>query len=99
MEEAAAFVQRTIEAGKSERSDVLVICHGGPIAEPRDVAWITEHTRNLDGFFEASSIERLATELAITEQTRRFKSLRQAPKPVSLGAAAESGSGEVKNQS
>jgi predicted TIM-barrel enzyme len=74
-DEAAAFVQRIIDAGKTERADVLVLCHGGPIAEPEDVTWITERTRDLDGFFGASSIERLATEVAITQQTRRFKSI------------------------
>jgi len=87
MQEAAGFVQRIIEAGKSERSDVLVLCHGGPIAEPADVAWMVEHTLGLDGFFGASSIERLATEVAITEQTRSFKSLRQACKPVGIGGS------------
>jgi predicted TIM-barrel enzyme len=76
LEEAAAFVQRIIEAGKTERSDILVLCHGGPIAEPEDAAWIIEHTRGVDGFFGASSIERHAAEVAITRQMRRFKSLR-----------------------
>ncbi len=87
MEEAAGFVRRIIDAGKNERSDVLVLCHGGPIAEPADVAWIIEHTLGLDGFFGASSIERLATEVAITEQTRSFKSLRPAHKPIPLDAS------------
>ena len=85
LEEAAAFVQRIVDAGKSERGDVLVLCHGGPIAEPEDTAWIIDHTRNLDGFFGASSIERLAAEAAITQQTRRFKSLRPARKPSPVG--------------
>ena len=85
LEQAAAFVQRIIDAGKNERRDVLVICHGGPIAEPSDVAFIVEHTNGLDGFFGASSIERLATEVAITDQTRGFKALRPARKPVVLG--------------
>ena len=87
MNEAAAFVQRIIEAGKNERSDVLVLCHGGPIAEPEDVAWVLEQTEGLDGFFGASSVERLPTEVAITEQTRRFKSLQPVQKqiPVSSG--------------
>jgi predicted TIM-barrel enzyme len=87
MPETAGFVRRIIEAGKNERSDVLVLCHGGPIAEPADVAWMIEHTLGLDGFFGASSIERLATEIAITEQTRNFKSLRPAHKPVALGGS------------
>jgi predicted TIM-barrel enzyme len=78
LEEAAAFVQRVVEAGKTERGDVLVLCHGGPIAEPEDAAWIFDHTCGVDGFFGASSIERLATETAITGQTARFKSLGPA---------------------
>jgi predicted TIM-barrel enzyme len=85
LEEAGRFVQRIIDAGKRERGDVLVLCHGGPIAEPQDVAWIVEHTTELDGFFGASSIERLATEVAITEQTRGFKSLRSVSKRVTQG--------------
>jgi len=85
LEQAAAFVRRIIDAGKHERGDVLVLCHGGPIAEPSDVAFIVERTSGLDGFFGASSIERLATEVAITEQTRGFKALRPARKPVALG--------------
>jgi predicted TIM-barrel enzyme len=87
MQEAATFVQRIIEAGKNERSDVLVLCHGGPIAEPADVAWVIEHTSGLDGFFGASSIERLPTEVAITEQTRSFKFIQPAHKPVALGGS------------
>jgi predicted TIM-barrel enzyme len=85
LEQAAAFVRRIIDAGKNERGDVLVLCHGGPIAEPSDVAFIVERTSGLDGFFGASSIERLATEVAITEQTRGFKALRPAHKPFALG--------------
>ena len=78
-------MQRIIDTGKHERGDVLVLCHGGPIAERADVALIVEHTSGVDGFFGASSIERLATEVAITEQTRSFKALRPERKPVALG--------------
>src|SRR6266566_4581595 len=92
LEEAAPFVQRIVEAGQSERGDVLVICHGGPIAEREDVAWILENTRDVDGFFGASSIERLASEVAITQQTRRFKSLR----PVRNPAAAAGRDGGIQ---
>jgi predicted TIM-barrel enzyme len=80
--EAASFVQRIVDAGKSERDDLLVLCHGGPIADREDVAWLLEHTQAVDGFFGASSIERLAAEVAITQQTRRFKSLRPTPNPI-----------------
>ena len=76
LEEAAAFVQRIVEAGKSERADMLVLCHGGPIAEPDDAVWIIDHARGVDGFFGASSIERLPAEVAITQQVRSFKSIR-----------------------
>src|SRR3954465_5581081 len=63
MQEAAGFVRRIIEAGRGERNDVLVLGHGRPIAEPADVAWMIDHTSGLDGFFGASSIERLPTEV------------------------------------
>lgn len=86
LEQAAAFIRRIIDAGKSERSDLLVLCHGGPIAEPQDVAWILARTPGLDGFFGASSIERLAAEVAITEQTRSFKSIRHTIKATLLGS-------------
>jgi len=86
LEDAAAFVQRIVDAGKTERGDLLVLCHGGPIAEPQDAAWIFEHTHGVDGFFGASSIERLAAETAITQQTARFKSLKPARKRAQTGA-------------
>lgn len=86
LEQAGGFVQRIVDAGKHERGDVLVLCHGGPIAEREDVAWIIEHTRDLDGFFGASSIERLATEVAVTDRTRGFKSLRPVQRTHTLGA-------------
>jgi predicted TIM-barrel enzyme len=87
LEQAAAFVQRIVDAGKGERGDMFVLCHGGPIAEPDDAAWIIQHTHGVDGFFGASSIERLAAEVAITQQMRRFKSVRPGHMP---GAAASS---------
>ena len=82
-------MQRIVDAGKNERGDVFVICHGGPIAEREDVAWILENTRDVDGFFGASSIERLATEVAITQQTRRFKSLRPVRNPAAEAAITQ----------
>jgi predicted TIM-barrel enzyme len=50
-----------------------VLCHGGPISEPKDAHYILEHTRGIGGFFGASSIERLPTEVAITSCVGRFK--------------------------
>jgi predicted TIM-barrel enzyme len=75
LEQAAARVQAIRDAGAAVKPDVLVICHGGPIAEPEDARFILEHTRGVHGFFGASSIERLAVERAITEQTRAFKQI------------------------
>ena len=75
LEQAAARVQAIRDAGAAAHPDVLVICHGGPIAEPEDARFILEHTRGVHGFFGASSIERLAVERAITEQTRAFKQI------------------------
>lgn len=76
LEEAARRVQAMHDAAKSVRSDVLVLCHGGPIAEPEDFAYILQHTNGIAGFFGASSIERLPVETALTEGVRRFKAVR-----------------------
>src|SRR4051812_1705736 len=75
LDQAAARVQALHDAAKSVNSDVLVLCHGGPIAEPEDAAHVLAHTRGVVGFFGASSIERLPTEAAITGCVRRFKDL------------------------
>jgi predicted TIM-barrel enzyme len=63
------------EAARRVRDDVLVLCHGGPIANPDDAAHVLRNTRLCNGFYGASSMERLPTEVAIAEQTRRFKTL------------------------
>jgi predicted TIM-barrel enzyme len=76
LEQAAQRVQALCDAAKSINPDVLVLCHGGPIAEPEDAVYILRHTRGVVGFFGASSIERLPTEIAITECVRRFKDIR-----------------------
>ena len=75
LEQAAQRVQSLHDAAKSVNADILVLCHGGPIAEPDDAAYILKHTRGIVGFFGASSIERLPTEVAITDCVRRFKSI------------------------
>jgi predicted TIM-barrel enzyme len=76
LEEAARRVQAMADAAREVRPDVLVLCHGGPIAEPEDVAEVFRRTRGINGFFGASSIERLPTEPAIVEQVRAFAALR-----------------------
>jgi predicted TIM-barrel enzyme len=73
---AALRVQEMADAAWAVRPDVLVLCHGGPIAEPDDVAEIFRRTRGIAGFFGASSIERLPTEPAIIAQVRAFTALR-----------------------
>jgi predicted TIM-barrel enzyme len=76
LDEAARRVQEMADAAFAVRSDIIVLCHGGPIAEPEDVATIFRKTRGIAGFFGASSIERLPTEPAIIEQVRSFAALR-----------------------
>ena len=62
-------------AAKRVRKDILVLCHGGPIAEPEDAEYILRECREVHGFYGASSMERLPTERALTEQTRKFKQI------------------------
>jgi predicted TIM-barrel enzyme len=76
LDQSVERIQAIRAAAVSVRSDILVLCHGGPIAEPEDVEYILSRTRGVCGFFGASSIERLPTERAITEQVRNFKNLR-----------------------
>jgi predicted TIM-barrel enzyme len=76
LDEAAKIVQSIHDAGKRVNTDIIVICHGGPIAEPEDAQYIFEHTEGIGGFFGASSIERLPTEGAIRGQVAHFKSLK-----------------------
>ena len=76
LDSAVERVQEMNDAAKRVNPDVIVLCHGGPIAEPKDAQYVLERTRGVAGFFGASSIERLATEPAIEYQARRFKSLR-----------------------
>lgn len=76
LEQAVERVQAMYDAAKEISPDILVLCHGGPIAEPDDAAYVLEHTQGVVGFFGASSIERLPTEVAITENARRFKQIK-----------------------
>ena len=78
LDEAVDRVMTIAEAGRSVRSDILVICHGGPFDEPGNVGAALAKMPGIDGFFGASSIERLPTERAITGQVEAFKGLRLA---------------------
>jgi len=75
LEDSAERVQAMRDAAIEVNADIIVLCHGGPIAEPEDAQFIFDHTEGVGGFFGASSIERLATEPAIENQAKAFKSL------------------------
>ncbi len=75
LDEAVARVQAMHDAATAENPDILVLCHGGPIATPEDAAYVLARTSGIAGFFGASSMERLPTEIAITETLRRFKGI------------------------
>lgn len=75
LDEAVERTQRIHDAGKKANPDVIVLCHGGPTAEPDDVRYVLSRTKGVDGFFGASSIERLPVERAITQTVRDFKSI------------------------
>lgn len=75
LEESVELIQQLRDAAVAANPDVLVLCHGGPIAEPDDAQFVLERTQGVVGFFGASSIERLPTELAIKDQTEKFKSI------------------------
>jgi predicted TIM-barrel enzyme len=69
-------IQAMRDAAVQVNPDVIVLCHGGPLAEPEDAAYVLERTTGIAGFFGASSMERLPTEIAMTENMKRFKALR-----------------------
>ncbi len=79
LEEAVTEIQAIHDAAKKVRDEILVICHGGPVSEPEDVSHVLEHTRGVVGFFGASSVERLPTERAITQQVKAFKEVALQP--------------------
>ena len=76
LDDCAKRVQELADAAKAVNPEILVLCHGGPIAEPADVRYLLDRTTGIVGFFGASSIERLPTEVAITECVRQFKGLK-----------------------
>jgi len=76
LEECAKKIQEMHDAAKSVNPAIMVLCHGGPIAEPEDAEFILQNTEGIVGFFGASSIERLPTELAIKKQTEDFKNIK-----------------------
>ena len=77
LEDCLPVISKITDAAKSVRSDVIVLCHGGPIAMPEDAAFILDHLPEVDGFYGASSMERLPTEKALTSQVKAFTSIRR----------------------
>jgi predicted TIM-barrel enzyme len=75
LDQCVEEIQAMRDAAVAENPDVLVLCHGGPLAEPDDAQYVLERTEGIVGFFGASSMERLPTEIAMTENMRRFKAL------------------------
>lgn len=75
LEDCPALITEWAEAARRVRPDIIVLCHGGPISSPEDATWVLRNTPGINGFYGASSMERLPTETALTEQTRRFKQI------------------------
>ncbi|MPN58301.1 hypothetical protein SDC9_206004 [bioreactor metagenome] len=76
LEECVLLIDQWAEAARSVRKDVIVLCHGGPIAMPEDAEYILKHCKEVNGFYGASSMERLPTEQAIKKQTELFKTIK-----------------------
>ncbi len=76
LDACVGLIDEIADAALQVREDVIVLCHGGPIATPDDAQYVLKRTRRCHGFYGASSMERLPTEVALTEQTRRFKSVQ-----------------------
>lgn len=77
LDDCVTKVQAICDAGKAVNPELIVLCHGGPIAEPEDAQYIIANTHNVEGFFGASSIERFATEVGIKQQTEAFKAIKK----------------------
>jgi len=75
LEDSVPLIQAMHDAAKRVNPEIMVLCHGGPIAEPDDARYILDHTEGIVGFFGASSMERLPVEIAMIDNMRRFKSI------------------------
>ncbi|HEU4600154.1 MAG TPA: phosphoenolpyruvate hydrolase family protein [Solirubrobacterales bacterium] len=87
LDESVEQIQAMHDAAVAINPDVIVLCHGGPIAEPEDAAYVLERATGIAGFYGASSMERLPAEVAITENAKRFKAL-QVKAPAAAGEAS-----------
>jgi predicted TIM-barrel enzyme len=75
LDQCVEEIQAMRDAAVRVRDDIIVLCHGGPLAEPEDAKYVLDRTEGIVGFFGASSMERLPTEVAMTENMKRFKEL------------------------
>jgi predicted TIM-barrel enzyme len=82
LDQARDRVKEIMDAARRENPHVIVLCHGGPISSPEDAAYIFDRCPSIDGFYGATSMERLPTEAAITEQVREFCVLKLAKQKV-----------------
>ena len=76
LEESVGVVQAICDAARGASEDVIVLCHGGPISEPADAEYVLQNTTGVNGFYGASSMERLPVEVAITEHVKQYKAIR-----------------------
>jgi len=76
LDECVTLIQEIRDAAVAINPDVIVLCHGGPIAAPDDALYVLSRTKGIHGFYGASSMERLPVETAITDITKSFKNLR-----------------------
>ncbi len=77
LDQCVPAIDEIVKTAKGIRKDIIVLCHGGPIAEPPDAEYVLKHCRGIDGFYGASSLERLPTERAVREQTAAFARIRR----------------------
>jgi predicted TIM-barrel enzyme len=81
LDESVERIQAMHDAAREINRDIIVLCHGGPIAEPEDAQYVLERTHGIVGFYGASSMERLPTEIAMTANMRRFKEIARGGVP------------------
>jgi predicted TIM-barrel enzyme len=78
LDDCVKEIQAIRDAAVDINPDIIVICHGGPVSEPADAEYVIGKTKGVAGFFGASSVERLPTEIAITEQVKKFKAIKNS---------------------
>jgi predicted TIM-barrel enzyme len=76
LDDCVKEIQAIADAAKGVNRDVIVLCHGGPVSMPEDAEYVLERVKGVHGFYGASSMERLPTEVAISEQMKKFKAVR-----------------------